>query len=126
MYRFAVIFLFIVCFAGCGAMENARNAARNAESINNMKKIRFSLLQLNDENHNWPTEISEIKSVFENDSEYNEVMTNPITGDNPGYEYVQPQEGFDPSTTIVLYQLRGGTRDKSLSVTYADGSIRQP
>jgi hypothetical protein len=46
---------------------------------------------------------------------------NPITGDDPGYEYVKPAK-YDLDT-VVIYQLRYGERDTSLPVAFADGSV---
>ena len=45
-----------------------------------------------------------------------------MTGDNPGYEYVKPAD--NSADAVILYQLRGGKRDLSLAVAYADGSVR--
>ena len=55
-------------------------------------------------------------------------MKNPLTGDDPGYEYVKPNgnandSDFD-SQQVILYQLRAGAQDDSLKVGYADGSVR--
>jgi hypothetical protein len=56
------------------------------------------------------------------------LMKNPLTGDDPGYEYVKPKgnlndKRFD-SQQVILYQLRGGKRDTSIKVGYADASVR--
>ena len=52
-------------------------------------------------------------------------IKNPLTGDNPGYEYVKPPEVPESSEkTVVLYQLRGGKRDETLKLGYLDGTVR--
>lgn len=51
---------------------------------------------------------------------FEEAIQNPITGDNPGYEYVKPASKR-PGPVIILYQLRSGKRDESLKVTIANG-----
>jgi hypothetical protein len=54
-----------------------------------------------------------------------EFQHGPPTGDNPGYEYVKTTSDAAGSTTIVIYQLRGGKRDASLPVAFADGSVSE-
>ena len=58
---------------------------------------------------------------------YQELITNPVTGDNPGYEYVKPaghpsDQDFDHHQ-VILRQLNGGQRDPNLEVGYSDGSF---
>jgi hypothetical protein len=50
------------------------------------------------------------------------VFTNPITGENPGYEYVKPADDA-PAHTVVIYSLRGGQRDLKQPMGYADGHV---
>ncbi len=56
--------------------------------------------------------------------DYAKLTANPLTGDNPGYEYVKPKDDAPSATTVVLYQLRGGKRDETLKVAFKDGSVR--
>jgi hypothetical protein len=62
-----------------------------------------------------------------NGKDFATLTKNPLTGDSPGYEYVKPPEGTKPSEhVVILYQLRAGKRDSSLSVGYANGAVETP
>lgn len=79
-----------------------------------MKKTALEINEFNFENKEWP------------DSTMSEMPKNPYTGDDPGYEYVQPKpyseyEAGEESRTVMLYQLRDGERDTSLPVCFVDG-----
>lgn len=101
-----------------------REAALRTSSHNNMKHITFALLDYYKANQQWPDKLDALlpslevgKSVFEN----------PLTGDNPGYDYVKPTAPLEKITaaeTIVLYQLRDGQRDRQLACAYLDGQVR--
>ena len=51
------------------------------------------------------------------------MLANPVTGDNPGYEYIKPTGGANLNGTVMIYQLRSGQRDLNLPVARADGSV---
>ncbi|MGI9445601.1 MAG: protein kinase domain-containing protein, partial [Rubripirellula sp.] len=101
-----------------------REAALRTSSHNNMKQITFALLDYYKANQQWPDKLDALlpslevgKSVFEN----------PLTGDNPGYDYVKPTaplENITAAETIVLYQLHNGQRDRQLCCAYLDGEVR--
>ena len=63
---------------------------------------------------------------------------NPITGDNPGYEYIQPPANADPNADIddseegnlesskeivILVQLRDGKPDLTLKKLHVSGWV---
>ena len=52
-------------------------------------------------------------------------MLNPLTGDNPGYEYVKPTQPPGFPTEIMLYQLRNGVRDLDFSVGLTNTSVQE-
>ena len=104
----------------------SKKQAMAARARNNLYQIGFALLDYQSKNQKWPTSLDDIKEEL--GDEYDDVMTNPVTGDTPGYEYVKPtsddlEKGL--SKTVVLYQLRDGKRDESLDVFYATGSVRK-
>ena len=91
--------------------------------LNNMKQIVLALLQHYEEKQQWPDGLDELLPALENNRA---VFENPVTGDNPGYEYVKPSgslEEIKSAETIVLYQLRNGQRDASLAAAYLDGQV---
>lgn len=75
---------------------------------------------------NWPDDLEQVRKYVKGNFG-GELMTNPVTGDDPGYEYVKPQPDSDGNVeprTIILYQLRGGSRVEDpdeLAVGYANG-----
>lgn len=68
----------------------------------------------------WPTNLEEVAPFTE---VFDELITNPVTGDYPGYEYVMPKDSPNSATAIVLYQLRNGQRDLTLNALYGDGHV---
>ena len=74
------------------------------------------------QNGAWPETLDDLNPYLE--GSLAALMVNPVTGDNPGYEYVKPEDD-EPSPEVVwIYQLRNGSRDMSLPMGYADGSVR--
>ncbi len=68
----------------------------------------------------WPESLNNVQEYLD-DKKLAELLKNPHTGDNPGYEYVKPTVARPDPKTILVYQLRDGKRDMSLPVVYADG-----
>ena len=68
----------------------------------------------------WPESLNNVQEYLD-DKKLAELLKNPHTGDNPGYEYVKPTTARPDPKTILVYQLRDGKRDMSLPVVYADG-----
>ena len=125
MIRYATVaaLLLPITLTGCGAVQNARSTAKKVQSENNMKQLALGMLSYRSTIRKWPDRIEDISREVEGEENLKELMTNPVTGDNPGYEYVKPA-GVATSNTVILYQLRDGKRDPTLSVAYADGSVR--
>jgi hypothetical protein len=124
-----LILLAASVIVGCGG-----NAKKEIESTQNLKGLGEAVLKFHDDNEKWPDTLADLKPVVGTEyagakvgggKSYDDLVKNPLTGDNPGYEYVKPAETPDSyEKTIVLYQLRGGKRDEKLKVGYLDGSVR--
>lgn len=54
---------------------------------------------------------------------FDELLVNPLTGDNPGYEYVKPTDPIKEEP--MIYQLRNGKRDEEIRICYSTGSVRR-
>jgi hypothetical protein len=118
----SVVGLLGVAAMGCGAAKSAREAARKTQSANNMKQITLAILELQQETGKWPEKLDEISVKL--GPLMADIMKNPVTGDNPGYEYVRPQDDESRSDVPMLFQLRNGKRDTSLRVGFTSGAVR--
>ena len=116
----AALLALVMSFAGCSAPK----AEAVMQSSNQMKELILGLHDYQASNGDWPQTLEQIREMTDTDLDV--LMKNPVTGDDPGYEYVPPAVDADPATTVVLYQLRDGQRDTTLRVGYADGSVASP
>jgi type II secretory pathway pseudopilin PulG len=110
--------LMTVWASGCN------DAKKQIQSASNMKQIEHAISMYEREHKAWPDSLEQVKPLMiANGMDFATLMKNPLTGDNPGYEYVKP-----PATGgdgVVLYQLRNGKRDATVEVAYIDGSVRK-
>lgn len=125
LFRKAAAVVLAACLAfvltGCGG---ALQSARSARSANQMRQILIGLMHyLVDNADAWPDRLEQIEEYVGGKEELARLMKNPLTGDDPGYEYVKPADPKAPNTP-VLYQLRDGQRELGMPVGYADGSVR--
>ena len=114
--------------AGCS------NAKQRVESAANLKDLSRAVLKFQADNGAWPATLADLMPVIGTSDELGEIgggkdyatlVRNPLTGDDPGYEYVKPPADVESmSGTIVLYQLRDGKRDSTIPAAYLDGSVR--
>ena len=123
-----IVLSSIVWMSGCVDIHTpgAREAALRVSSRNNMKQMVLALLEHYEKKQQWPNGLDELLPLLDNN---HAVFDNPLTGDNPGYEYVKPSaplEEIKDAETIVLYQLRNGQRDRKLAVAYLDGQVPKP
>ena len=125
MRHYCLGLLLLSSFAGCccPAITAARDAARQAQSMNNMMQIGLAAINHHQIHEDWPNSLDDLRDQI---PDLDVLLVNPVTMDDPGYEFVKPPvgEGVSWSETIILYQLRNGARDTSLPVGFADGSVR--
>lgn len=92
--------------------------------MDHMKKLAEALIEYSRDNDGaYPDSLDHVKDYCKEKS-YDTLIENPFTGDDPGYEYVRPSDGAPVSDTIVLYQLKSGSRVTQGKVAYLDGSVR--
>lgn len=106
--------LALVCFAGCGARER--------QSLNKLRLLGLQSLNYEAAHREWPETIEDLRPTIDN---FDDTLQNPVTGDNPGYEYVKPPEDWmdqNYQQMTLFYQLRDGKRDTSLDVCYVTGA----
>lgn len=119
-----LLVLFTTSLVGCGSSK------QKLVSSDHMKSLSTAVMKYHDEKNAWPDSLDQVKPMIGQQymgkaigdgKDYAELLKNPYTGDDPGYEYEKPADAH----AIELYQLRGGKRDLSLPVCYADGSVRE-
>jgi hypothetical protein len=116
----SVVLIISSVVAGCGAQKKAQEI----ESMDHMKKLAEAIVEYSGNNDGaYPDSLDQVKEYCEEKS-YDTLIENPFTGDNPGYEYVKPADDASISDTIVLYQLKDGSRVTQGKVAYLDGSVR--
>ena len=109
-----------VALVGCG------NPAE--DSRQQMHKLQLTLMEYAQKHEGkWPDNLEQIQEQVGGDAAFKKLMKNPLTGDDPGYEYVKPKDDAGDAAAlgqqVVLYQLRGVKRDTSLKVGYGDGRV---
>ena len=118
--------LFLI-LQGCGGST----AMQDIDSKQNLKILGMAIINYEGDEGQWPDSLDQVKEQAEkaaadmgSDKDFATLMTNPLTGDNPGYQYVMPAEGDPIEETVMLYQLRGRERDETLAKCYQSGSVR--
>ena len=119
-------------FLLCGAFLASCSDKRSEQSEKNMKDLYGSIRGFSIDSGRWPVNLAEVKATWygQKEERFSQLITNPKTGDKPGYEYVQPNmpvgviEKEKSETTVLLYQLRNGMRDTNRPALFVDGSIR--
>ena len=121
--------LFVVLALGLSPRCGGSEAAKQSET--NMKYFIGLIGGYHVDRSAWPASLDDLREYA--GDYYAELfvqrLKNPVTGDDPGYEYVPLPSGYTlgdkhPRTVIVIYQLRNGKRDNSLPVGYLDKSVR--
>ena len=93
-----------------------------------MNKLQLALYEYaQSHEREWPDSLDQIKESVGGEAAYQKLLTNPVTGDNPGYEYIKPKGnpnnfGYD-AHQLILYQLNKGKRDPNLKSGYSDGAF---
>jgi hypothetical protein len=125
-----VVSFFVTC---CSEQSDEEIATRD-----NMFALHSAMMDYwEDGGEKWPESLEDLRKFSE---DFDALMTNPITGDNPGYRYTKPARGSltgdeggdedeDPDAPrsediVVIEQLRNGQVDDTLRKLYADGSVR--
>jgi len=121
--------LILACalLAGCGGQSK-----EEIETRDNMHALHTAFMNYReDKGERWPETLEELRPYVE---DFDALMTNPITGDNPGYQYFPPDntgaeesdenegEG-EENAQVVIVQLRNGKPDNTLRKLYSDGWV---
>lgn len=121
---FLCVVLFMACAAGCG-----NRAELERQSIDKMEKLGGAVWEYYEIEKKWPEsfDVPEFQEDVGGPEEFRKLMENPLTGDNPGYEYVKPPEGTAKTADmVIIYQKRNGQRDVTLDAFCLDGTLKSP
>lgn len=97
-----------------------------------MKQILLTIQLYNNANRGkMPDTLEKLRSVDEPDrdgvSHFDEMLTNPLTGERPGYIYVKPantvQEIKDAYRTPILFEAKDGKPDPNGARGFADWEV---
>src|SRR3982750_3660499 len=88
--------------SGLIALSGCSDSKKVALSNLNLKQLTLALISYHAAHQEWPDSLEQLKPFIEEsgpgaagrDASFSALMTNPLTGDKPGYEYVKP--GSDP------------------------------
>ncbi len=127
--QFLVLWFSWVPLVVCGCGQSTSRDRLN--SSQHMKALSEAIITLHDQKGEWPKSLSDVKAEAESAASayglkktFAELMKNPATGDDPGYEYLVPTRSVSDEE-VLLYQLRGGKRDTSLPACFQSGSVRE-
>jgi hypothetical protein len=93
-----------------------------------MNKLQLALYEYaKAQEGEWPDSLEQIKEFVGGETAYQQLITNPVTGDKPGYEYIKPVgKPGDPNYDyhqLILHQMNKGKRDPNLESGYSDGAF---
>ena len=115
---FPILLILLSAVGGCN-WQAAREAQRQAAiaekealmSANQMKQLMIAIINYESVHDKWPAELADVRPFVEMDN-LDELLVNPVTNDNPGYEYVAPQEGDDVDSSVLStsFEMASATR----------------
>ncbi len=110
-------------------VEIERERGKDMQSMSNMRRLSQGLIMYASDHHgNLPDTLDQMPTYFGGEEGLAMLMTNPRTGDKPGYLYVKPaaQKMFQikhPDTVPLIYELRNGKKDPTGFIAYVDGHV---
>ncbi len=141
-----LIALFVIglpILGGCGAYQRYDEARKGLAATLRMRWFAVAVLEYKKKNGEYPDDLKSLEPLFGTNKgaedmkrtlkslketfgevSFEEMFENPLTGDNPGFEYVKP---VNPTPdTPVIYMLKDGERQTDAKIGYFNGSIRKP
>ncbi|MGI6302355.1 MAG: hypothetical protein ACOX52_15070 [Verrucomicrobiota bacterium] len=110
-------------------LDRAHEYSKAAISMNNLKHIALAIhMFAADNDGRLPDSLDELKPYL--GGQFETILTNPITGQRPGYNYKKPASSLDeiqnPSQTVILWEATAsGTPDPNGARGYADGHVER-
>jgi hypothetical protein len=108
----------------------ARQEALIVRSLNQMQALIVALNSYARDNRGqYPLRLSDLKNLSYV-KDYDKLVDNPHTGDNPGYIYIRPQRSLNDlvktraaAQTPILYESRGGRIYPNVLIGYANAQV---
>ncbi len=110
-------------------LEKQREQAKKYQAMSQQRQIGMSLvLYAQDHDNQWPASLDDLVEGGQVTREQlDELLVHPITGEKIAFKYVKPDRRFDeledPSSVVVLYELKDGQINKDGCTCYADGHV---
>jgi hypothetical protein len=108
------------------AMTQARGQAQMAMMMNNMKQILLAMHMYELDNGKLPDSLDQLDKYL---GASQQVLTNPVTGEYPGYIYEKPAESLsdikNPATTAILWEAKDGKPNPDGAKGFADGHVQR-
>ncbi|MCC7193015.1 MAG: hypothetical protein IT444_09575 [Phycisphaeraceae bacterium] len=110
------------------AIRNARAAAKATSSMSNMRQLSVAIqTYMADNDGAYPAKLDDLSKYVNGQEGLKALLTNPRTGEYPGYGYAQPPDPKTAdATTVLLWELKGGKADPDGAKAYADGRVVRP
>jgi general secretion pathway protein G len=93
----------------------------------NMRSLLTAALNYANDHGRLPDSLDALQGQYLSPEQYQKVMTNPVTGENPGFTLtgsgLTMGEITNPASTPVMYETWGGSPNYSGIVGYADGRV---
>ncbi|MCS7303855.1 MAG: hypothetical protein NZ602_01940 [Thermoguttaceae bacterium] len=106
-------------------------AGCQSEATRSLEGVEAWLARIKDFYHRhqrWPERLEDLQECFDTQEDFQRALLNPVTQEDPGYEYVKPPEWLQGTPlskrVVILYQLRASGRAEDLPVGYMDGQAR--
>lgn len=138
--RLATVSALVLVLMACDRKQQAADdlAARQAKSESQMRMLARLIEAYTIANGDrFPDNLADLRAVNAQDtdrdgkplSNFDELITNPITGQKPGYIYKKPAarvtDVTDPFRTPILWEARGGQIDPNGARAFADWQVQR-
>ena len=110
-------------------LMNARQNASASASMSHMKQLLLGIIMYAEANKGLPDKLDDVKDAVGGDTVFKQLMNNPQTNDPQGYVYEKPKDKWpdikNPSSTVILFELKDGKKNESGFFGYADGHVQR-
>jgi hypothetical protein len=111
------------------ALTAARESAKGIQSLSNMRQIGIAMVAYsNDHNGAFPAKLDDLaEGKYLTADQLKMLLTNPMTGEYPGYAYEPPADPkTNPQTTVILREVKNGKPDPQGGKLFLDGPASRP